>query len=260
MARAADVSTRTSGFIGARRGLRLMWRRAWGRLVGMRSAGKVMASNTRLLWWRPRTWLAVMALVGMVGLVAWESFAAGGVFNNTSADGPQRADALMVVLTVVTLLVALYSVSMDRRSCLHTVPAATPADADEAPVLTPVRLRDGLPRLGDDPALAVDRLRVHRCIPLPARATASLHPDLPRWVERARASELRAWMIKARRHGGFVVIVGESSVGKTRLLYEAAVAELAGCSTDSSPGPGLAPMAPLCRLMTLRACWPPRYR
>jgi hypothetical protein len=45
---------------------------------------------------------------------------------------------------------------------------------------------------------------------------------LPAFVPRDKGPEIREWMRQARDDGGFLVLVGDSSVGKTRLLYEAA--------------------------------------
>jgi hypothetical protein len=62
---------------------------------------------------------------------------------------------------------------------------------------------------------------------LPGRsADGGLDPDLPLFVDRDRGPEITARMKDAARHGGFLVLVGDSSVGKTRLLYETARREL----------------------------------
>jgi hypothetical protein len=110
--------------------------------------------------------------------------------------------------------------------------------------------RDWLPRMGQISALA---LRVHPAMgfPQPAEAAMSLRagtgslgrqrrlllprvrpgrssgvqaldPDLPAFVERDRGPQISSWMRRAREDGGFLVLVGDSSVGKTRLLYETA--------------------------------------
>lgn len=77
------------------------------------------------------------------------------------------------------------------------------------------------PRIGQVPATAL-ALRVHPAITLPVAA-----PDeLPLFVERDLGAEVRDWMRGARDSGGFLVLVGDSCVGKTRLLYEAARQEL----------------------------------
>ncbi|MGN9913577.1 tetratricopeptide repeat protein [Phytohabitans sp. LJ34] len=54
-----------------------------------------------------------------------------------------------------------------------------------------------------------------------------LDPDLPAFVPREKQEEVEAWMRDARIDGGFLILVGDSCVGKTRLLYEAARQHLA---------------------------------
>jgi len=56
--------------------------------------------------------------------------------------------------------------------------------------------------------------------------TLTLDRDLPTFVGRDRGTEIANWMRGAREDGGFLVLVGDSSFGKTRLLYETARAEL----------------------------------
>ncbi|MET7697583.1 hypothetical protein [Streptomyces sp. NPDC005485] len=51
-------------------------------------------------------------------------------------------------------------------------------------------------------------------------------PYFPVFVERDAGERVRTWMGTASREGGFLVLVGNSSVGKTRLLYESARKEL----------------------------------
>ncbi|MFF5306730.1 tetratricopeptide repeat protein [Streptomyces sp. NPDC013161] len=61
------------------------------------------------------------------------------------------------------------------------------------------------------------------------RGHAVVEPDvdLPVFVERDVSEQLRSWMRTAGHDGGFIVLVGNSCVGKTRLLFESARAELA---------------------------------
>ena len=110
--------------------------------------------------------------------------------------------------------------------------------------------RRKLLRIGRDPGRALS-LRVHPAIPLPGQglrgggsavwarvsikhrfargpADRRLDPDLPVWVERDKGPEVYAAMRDAAERGGFVLLVGDSSVGKTRLLYEAAERVLPG--------------------------------
>ncbi|MDZ5446907.1 hypothetical protein U2F26_29970 [Micromonospora sp. 4G57] len=73
-----------------------------------------------------------------------------------------------------------------------------------------VRVREARPRL----------LGVHASIQVDAAAT-----DLPVYVPRDVDADLRT-AISAAQQGGFVLLVGDSSVGKTRSLFEAVKAEL----------------------------------
>ncbi|MCW2632362.1 MAG: Tetratricopeptide repeat protein, partial [Pseudonocardia sp.] len=106
----------------------------------------------------------------------------------------------------------------------------------------------GLVRIGEQGAHPL-ALRVHEAIPLvptgeltaaqlaPGRhgtplvsraersAVGGLDPDLPAFVDRTHlqvGEQVKEWMRAARDSGGFLVVVGNSSVGKTRLLYETA--------------------------------------
>jgi hypothetical protein len=193
-------------------------------VVGLRRIRSVIPRH------RWRAWVVMAAAV--VGWIAWEAFAAGGLFNDASPGGsPGRGAALTLVVTVVALLPASLSAWAEIRKAHRESATATSAStvaSNMVPSRAKVDVLHGLPRLGDDPALAVEKLRVHRCIPLPADAPPGLDPDLPTWIERTKAPDVRAWMATASRHGALLVVVGESSVGKTRLLYEAAAAELVG--------------------------------
>ncbi|GGK29358.1 hypothetical protein GCM10011583_71600 [Streptomyces camponoticapitis] len=89
---------------------------------------------------------------------------------------------------------------------------------------------DSLPKVGSDTAKPL-LLRVHPSIPLDQThatsvqepnmaAAAGLDRQLPTFVERESAEELREQLHTAGKDGGFVVLVGKPCVGKTRLLYE----------------------------------------
>jgi hypothetical protein len=66
------------------------------------------------------------------------------------------------------------------------------------------------------------RLGVHPAIDLPNESSNKLDRRLPLYVGRDLDAELRTWLREtARRRGGFALITGGSSVGKTRFLYEA---------------------------------------
>jgi hypothetical protein len=109
--------------------------------------------------------------------------------------------------------------------------------------------QETFPRIGEPPATAL-ALRVHPAIDAPSptatpaspdigvtsalrlwfvscarrrgRSRGALDPDLPLFVERDKFEEFCDRMRQARTSGGFLLLVGDSSVGKTRLLYEAA--------------------------------------
>ena len=76
-----------------------------------------------------------------------------------------------------------------------------------------------------EPDSSLGRLR-RRFLPRAQRGrpsdTHSLDRDLPTFVDREKGPEIADWMRGAREGGGFLVLVGDSSVGKTRLLYETA--------------------------------------
>ena len=85
--------------------------------------------------------------------------------------------------------------------------------------------QERLRRMDQTSALA---LGIHPAIDLPRpRRGRSIHVqtldrNLPAFVDRDRGPEITSWMYRAREDGGFLVLVGDSSVGKTRLLYEMA--------------------------------------
>ena len=87
-----------------------------------------------------------------------------------------------------------------------------------------------LPPLGPTAAHAEraihPRPRLYGFLPQPRRERAdgapSLDRDLPAFVSRDKGREIASWMSRASESGGFLVLCGDSSVGKTRLLYETA--------------------------------------
>ncbi len=107
--------------------------------------------------------------------------------------------------------------------------------------------QDRLPHIGEASAQAL-ALRVHPATGLPAKhadlqrparapkpdrrqtaphtSSSGLDPDLPVFVDRDKGPEIRDWMRTSRQTGGFLLLVGNSCVGKTRLLYESARQEL----------------------------------
>ncbi|PPK70163.1 hypothetical protein V5P93_000959 [Actinokineospora auranticolor] len=85
---------------------------------------------------------------------------------------------------------------------------------------------EALPRFGDVSARAL-ALRVNPAVPLPLDASTELDPDLPLFVPRGVWPDLGRWVRRAAETGGFLLLTGDSSVGKSRLLYELGRAELA---------------------------------
>ncbi|MEU4427594.1 hypothetical protein AB0F81_43800 [Actinoplanes sp. NPDC024001] len=169
------------------------------------------------------------------------------------------------VLAALVLLLVILTVVQHRRGAAAAPPGPVIHRAEvvyTAPVTGaphPPRRHPApdwparLPRLGDvaNQPLA---LRVHQAIPLPGNDAGQHHevapapwwrppwwkpgaeharrppsgpdPALPTFVARDVQPEVQAWMRQARRDGGMLVVVGDSSVGKTRLLYEVVRAEL----------------------------------
>lgn len=80
------------------------------------------------------------------------------------------------------------------------------ATADLPRPASTIRIRDADPR----------RLGVHAAI-----VVDEWNDDLPRYVARDRDDTVRAMLDEAASSGGFVLLVGGSSVGKTRMLFEA---------------------------------------
>jgi hypothetical protein len=99
--------------------------------------------------------------------------------------------------------------------------AVGPGGVDRAPLR--------LPRVD---ACDPRRLGVHASITLSSRGEAAARgaqlPELPRYVPRDVDEEVREAVVEAAGRGGLVVVVGSSSTGKTRTVYEAVMAELPG--------------------------------
>jgi len=112
-------------------------------------------------------------------------------------------DKLLTLLTICSVA------RPDLPQWLAAWERASTADLAKPP--GGVRVRDARPRL----------LGVHPSIQVDPAAT-----DLPVYVRRDKDSLLRAAIATASEQGGFVLLVGESSVGKTRALFEAVRAML----------------------------------
>jgi hypothetical protein len=108
-------------------------------------------------------------------------------------------------------------------------PAATaeqPTSLVELPSMRTVspftlRVHPTVPLANQDPLGTIEGPRPRR-FSLQRRRTGTSGRELPAFVERDKADEIRAWMRKARTDGGLLVLVGDSCTGKTRLLYEMA--------------------------------------
>jgi TPR repeat protein/transcriptional regulator with XRE-family HTH domain len=99
--------------------------------------------------------------------------------------------------------------------------AVGPGGVDTAPLR--------LPRVA---ACDPRRLGVHASITLSTHGEAAGRgaqlPELPRYVPREVDEEVREAVVEAASRSGLVVVVGSSSTGKTRTVYEAVMAELPG--------------------------------
>jgi predicted negative regulator of RcsB-dependent stress response len=161
------------------------------------------------------------------------------------------------IASVVSMVVAIIGLPVAVRHSRPRDPGPGAADSRRARDREAMaRLRrhlgrqDSLLRLGETSASLALALRVHQALPLPpdeARSRARylrtakarsrgrrsppcddrghghrLNPNLPIFVERTKGQQVREWMRTAAVEGGFLLLVGDSSVGKTRLLYEAA--------------------------------------
>ncbi|MFI7131338.1 tetratricopeptide repeat protein [Nonomuraea sp. NPDC050153] len=82
-----------------------------------------------------------------------------------------------------------------------------------------VRLGDALPRVCDVTNRAV--LGIHAARPLPKQASEELSPELPTYIPRDIDAELRRYLEGARSGGGFAVLLGAATAGKTRSAFEA---------------------------------------
>ena len=70
-----------------------------------------------------------------------------------------------------------------------------------------------------DDARAV--LGIHPCIPLPEDADPTLSREMPLYVPRDIHAWVTTWISAHEQTGGFLLLLGSASAGKTRCLYEA---------------------------------------
>lgn len=200
----------------------------------------------------------ILALAGLVGAVlagVWLASLLPAYFHQSLNDQNAQAGvvsmftgAAALLVSIAALIVAMLQLRQRSRSA-KPVEQLAPDERRERDV------RDRLRRLKrmDDPDTRAWSLRVHRAIDLPpaaaSRAAASpaarrrqrgwrrllpraghgrpsdarpLDQYLPTFVNRDKGPKIRDWMCSARDEGGFLLLVGQSCVGKTRLLYEAA--------------------------------------
>jgi tetratricopeptide (TPR) repeat protein len=199
-----------------------------------------------------RRWpLPLTAFLGLLAVSGWWwAPAAVGVAARFLDADLQTKDSLSSVISmlvgVVSLLISvLLGVLQLRKSRQQPATRLVPWERRERQTADRLRAflgrQDRLPRLGDRRSSAL-ALRVHPAIDAPLATPApvpwwrrltgrragvgGLHPDLPTFVERDKSDQVRGWMRQARTDGGFLILVGDSCVGKTRLLYETARTEL----------------------------------
>jgi tetratricopeptide (TPR) repeat protein len=197
-------------------------------------------------WW---LWAAI-ALIGLVVAVG-----AGAILVPEPLDVQSgRADVastLGLLLGIATFVVAVLQLRQGSGSGRPVGPDVRREQQAIDGLRAYLGRQDNL-RLMGDPATPGLGLRVHPAIDLPPPSTAtgkeavappaagwagllpthwlerrthrrsSLDRDLPTFVDRDQGSQIHRWMHAARETGGFLLLVGNSSVGKTRLLYETA--------------------------------------
>ena len=156
------------------------------------------------------------------------------------------------IASVASMLLGILGFAVDQvrnRRALDARPGATSAPFDRN-AFAEEKLRElaarhgGLPRIGDSPADPIN-LRVHAALQLETEVVegkgkrsligwilrhiqlGDQRPDpyLPTYVDREIWPQLNVWAEEAAKDGGFLVLVGDSAVGKTRLLYELALAK-----------------------------------
>jgi tetratricopeptide (TPR) repeat protein len=199
----------------------------------------------RWLWW-------TVGLVGLAGAAA-ASFWLFLIVRKQSGQHSGAA-AFLAVAAFVAAVAQVLLAWLQLRQGIRRKPIEQLAPHERRERDAYDRLRQHLGRRKrlrrmDDPATLALALRVHPAIDLPQTATSTataaipmtgghatgrhhrlhrqsgarpLDRDLPTFVDRDKGPALRDWLREARDKGGFLVLVGDSSVGKTRLLYEAA--------------------------------------
>ncbi|WBB80063.1 hypothetical protein O7606_01295 [Micromonospora sp. WMMD882] len=186
----------------------------------------------------------------MLGVVGWWAAPplvalVSGYAGRSLGDKDSIASVVSMVVGLLSLLVAVLFGTLQLRQ--GGQPSAL-SSADRREQQAAERLgahlgrSDRLWRIGDRRTSAL-ALRVHPALDPPTpptpvepdvswwrrlvgRAAVGPDPALPTFVPRDRENDVRQWLRGARDTGGFLILVGNSCVGKTRLLYETARAEL----------------------------------
>jgi hypothetical protein len=202
----------------------------------------------------PRRWPWIaLAIIGLAGILGW--WWIPPLFRTVSTYGHLGLSEKDSIASVVSMIVGVLSlVASIILGALQIRQAKQPAAAALQPPperKAAERLRAHLGRSEDlklmsDPRIGALSLRVHPAVDLPpaqskqaadtasrmpgrrlglwpsSQGTAALDPDLPLFVKRDCYEDVCSWMRRAQENGGFLLLIGNSSVGKTRLLYEAA--------------------------------------
>ncbi|MGK5520710.1 hypothetical protein ACSNN9_15310 [Micromonospora sp. URMC 107] len=194
-----------------------------------------------------RLW-RVLAIVGVIGVSGWWWVPAavrfvGDFFKADLANKDSFSSVISMVVGILSLLTSISLGYAQIRSArllgLSGDTRSTDSRQHGGPSQHETSLEKitRLERVDNADALA---LRVHPAIDLGASASAtdsvshlgpggrggSLNPDLPLFVPREKYAQVCKDLFDFRRDGGFLLLVGNSSVGKTRLLFEATRAVL----------------------------------
>ncbi|MEU7607741.1 hypothetical protein [Micromonospora sp. NPDC049204] len=197
--------------------------------------------------WRGLAFLAILGLSGWW----WTPTVVDAIASFTDADLAVKDSVSSVVSVAIGLLSFLTSTYLgwlqlsNKRQMAITAEATSDEQRDSH---TYNRLKNHVGRIGSLPRMdAADALslRVHPAISLvsarprdnePETESAgrlgwlrkramsepfSIDPDLPLFVPREKFDIVCRALINSAKDGGFLLLVGNSSVGKTRLLYEA---------------------------------------
>lgn len=172
--------------------------------------------------WARARWAAFGAAV--TALVVGAILAVSAFLRQPLSIQAAVAGVVSMFVGIVTLGVAVVGMLVQRRRRQEPGRPALTGTAGADRPRGSARKLEPLPPIGEAPADAL-ALGVHPARPHPD-ALADASTILPKHVPRDVEPEVRAWMREARAHGGFLLVVGDPCVGKTRLLYDAATEEL----------------------------------